>query len=145
MKTKMLMSLFTLGIILFNMFSCKSNQPQENTSDEQILGMLKSFYSSYITENAKMPLNIAKIKSIEEKYCTINLLSKLENQELDYDPFLKAQDSNIDWLKTLTIKRDSTKQDLYNVSYIEIYSNTKVTIKLIVIKQEEFYKIDSVW
>lgn len=149
MKTKMLMSFFTLGFMLFSTFSCKSNQPQNNFSDEQILGMLKSFYTSYIIEDSKMPTNYEKLDSIKSKYCTANLLNKIENQfkkqELDYDPFLNAQDCDIEWLKTLTIRKDTKKSNLYYVSYADNYNNTKITIRLIVVKEKECYKIDSVW
>jgi len=65
-------------------FCCKSNQP---TSDEQIVNMLRDFYTSYISENAKMHPNTAKIDSIKAKYCTSNLIHELEDGELDYDPF----------------------------------------------------------
>lgn len=143
MKTKMLMALLAASVVLVISLSCKGNQPQDKSSDEQVLSVLKSFYTSYIAENVKMPPNGPKIISIKEKYCTTSLLDKINSQELDYDPFLKAQDCNAEWLNTLTIKADSTKKGLYNVSYID--NNTQVTVKLVVVRDKESYKISSVW
>lgn len=136
------MIFFTTILMLFNIVSCKG-QPQIETSDEEIMKMIKDFYTNYITENVKMPPDGSKIFSLKKKYCTTYLLEKINNQELDYDPFLKAQDSNIEWLKTLIIKKDPSKKGFYEVSYTD---NTKqIVIKLTVIKQNESFKIDSIW
>jgi hypothetical protein len=142
MKTKMLMIFLTASIMLLNVGNCKS-QPQNKSSDEEIRNMLKSFYTSYIRENVKMPPNGSKISSVKMKYCTMDLLDKINNEELDFDPFLKAQDSNIDWIKTLIIKKDSSRKDLYDVSYID--NNKPVIVKLNIIKQNKSFKIDSIW
>lgn len=142
MKTKTLAFLFTIGVMLFSTFNCQSNPP--SSTDEQIISMLKEFYTAYITENAKMPADFTKINLIKKKYCTANLLSKIEKEELDYDPFLNAQDSNTEWLKTLTIKKDTKENNLFQVSYKDTYSGTQVIIKLIVIKEMESYKINAI-
>ena len=128
--------------MLFSTFSCQSNQP--SSTDEQIISMLKDFYTGYITENAKMPTDFAKINLMKKKYCTANLLSKIEKEELDYDSFLNAQDSNTEWLKTLAVKKDTKENNLYQVSYKDTYNGTQVVIKLIVIKEKESYKIDAI-
>lgn len=129
------------GFMLFSAFSCQSNPP--SSTDEQI-SMLKEFYKGYITENAKMPIDFAKVNLMKKKYCTANLLSKIEKEELDYDPFLNAQDSNTEWLKTLSVKKDTNGSNLYQVSYKDTYSGKLVVIKLIVIKEKGSYKIDAI-
>lgn len=136
----MLTSLFTVIMILFN--SC--GQAQDNSSDGKIISMLKEFYTSYITENSKMPPNMKNIDSMKRKYCTNSLLYKIKKQELDYDPFLNAQDSNTEWLKTLSITKDSNKTNLYIVSYIDSYSNNKISVKLIIVKEKDSFKINSI-
>jgi hypothetical protein len=64
---------------------------------------------------------------------------------LDYEPLIKAQDFGIDCLKTLTIRKDLKRDDLYYVSYIEPSTKMKVIIKLIIVKEKGLYKIDYVF
>jgi len=142
MKTKSLIIFFATSIMLLNTVNC-NGQPQNKSSDEEIMSMIKSFYTGYITENVKMPPNGSKIFSLKKKYCTTYLINKINNQELDFDPFLKAQDSNIEWLKTLTVKKNVSKKGFYIVSYTD--NNKQIIIKLNVIKQNESFKIDSIW
>lgn len=144
MKTKILISILALCVMLLNTFNCISS-PVQDDSDKQILSMLKSFYSNYITENSKMPPNQKNIKLIKNKYCTSTFLKKIDKQELEYDPFLNAQDCKIEWLKTLTIRKDSIRNNLYYVSYINNYNNQHIIIKVIVVKLNQLYKIDLVW
>ncbi len=106
--------------------------------------MLYKFYTSYINECSIVPTNFEKIDSIKNKYCTTNLLNKnkelYETQELDYDLFLNAQDCTNLSLKTLTIQKDSTKNNVYVVSY----SYGDNPIRLFVIKENGIYKIDAI-
>ena len=142
MKTKTFTFFLTLGVMLLNIISCQSNQP--HSTEEQKIGMLKEFYTSYITANEKIPLDFAKIDSVKKEYCTANLLSKIKKKKLDYDPFLKAQDSNIKWLKSLSVEKDSKEKNLYHVTYTDSFSGKKIIIDLIVIKKNESYKIDDI-
>lgn len=129
--------------ILVSTTTCRSGQPKDKSSDEQILEMLKTFYTVYITENTKMPIDIAKIESLKKQYCTTTLLQKIQNEEYDYDPFLKAQDCSIEWLNTLSIKRENLNNQ-YIVTYFDDYSKTNITIKIIIVKELDSYKIDSI-
>ncbi len=65
--------------------------------------MLSDFYTQYITECDKMPLNTEAIDKIKEKFLTEELIQKLKTAELDYDPFLYAQDCDLSWLETFGI------------------------------------------
>lgn len=126
---------------------CSCVQAQNTYSRQDELAMVKDFYVGYITEFSKRPTleNRKNVSEIKVKYCTKKLLHNIENMKLDYDPFLKAQDSNVECLKTLTVKKDLNKLNLFTVSYIDDYSKEKITINLSVIKQKDIYKIDSVW
>jgi hypothetical protein len=72
-------------------------------------------------------------------------LNKLKEDELDYDPFLKAQDSNTEWLKTLSIKKDLKESNHYQILYLDTYNNSQIKITVIVVKEKESYKIDSIF
>lgn len=120
---------------------------QSQDSDEHVINIIKAFYTSYITEASKMPTpeNVANQKTLKKKYCSEKLLNKLEKEDLDYDPFLKAQDSNIEWLKTLAVNKDQVKQNVYAVSFTDTYNNSVISINLTAVKFKDSYQIDSIW
>lgn len=135
-------------IIAINMvnISCAPAQNQE----EKNIKMIKEFYTAYITEVSSNdpPMVMAeKLDSLQKIYCTDKLLDRLPDiiEKTGADAFLKAQDSNIKSLETLTIKKDSTKPNGYIVSYSDPYSKTQITIGLTVIEKKSRIKIDSIW
>ena len=133
--------------MLFCTVNCISVQSQDKTSDDEILKMLNSFYTSYITERSKMPEDEKKVELIKSKYFTANLLDKLDKlnkQGLNYDPFINAQDWDIDLLKKLMIRKEIKSNNIFEVSYPDNYRKTLTKIKLIVIKQNDNYKIDDI-
>jgi len=159
MKLKATIQYLLLFLLTANSIFCQSNTMNNNEgnvySEEQILITLKAFYSNYIKQYSKIEsednvkIVIDKINSIKKKYCTTRLMNKIENEELDEDPFLKSQDFNVEWSNTLRFRKDSKKQNIYIVSY-SYYDNYKRTninkiIKLTLVKQNGCYKIDSVW
>ena len=148
---KTILSFITATLMLLNSIGCIRAQ----NDDEQIIAMLEEFYKSYITEmisSTPPKLVDEKLDSIKSEYCTTNLLQKVEEQELDYDPFLNAQDSKSECLETLNITIDSIKSNSYIINYyVNIldpsYKKIKeeVTIHVAVIKEEGSYKISDVW
>lgn len=104
--------------------------------------MLKEFYTSYITENSTFPVNQKKRDAIEHRYCTKNVFNQFEG-DIDYDIFLKSQMVDTLILKTMTFRKDSAKDNLYYVSYT--YNKDHVTIKLLIAKEKDEYKIDLVY
>ena len=143
MKTKIIV-LFFIGIVIF-FYSC-CNFAQNNLSeDQQMRDMLKEFYTSYIIQFTKWPPDPKKEGSIRRKYCTARLLKEIKNdEELDYDPRLSAQDSDPKILKTLTITKSDGIPNGYIVTYEDDFTKNKISIKLVVIKEKDGYKIDSV-
>jgi len=143
MKSKILF-LFLAAACIFSNFSCQS---QAKASDDGAIKMLKEFYTSYITEGANIESNEEKLESIPKKYCTAKLLAKMKHEmeegEMDADPFINAQDFDIDWVKTLSISKDPQQADVYIVSYLDNYSKTRTNIKLHVVKEGAQYKIDA--
>lgn len=63
--------------------------------------------------------DVSKLDTLQRRFCTTNLLHKIPklSKQLDADPFLKAQDSNIKFLKSLTVSKDLQKESHYIVSY----------------------------
>jgi hypothetical protein len=122
-------------------------KPQSNADEEQVVNMLTDFYTGYITIIAKGPMDFEdKLIALKEKCCTKKLLDKVAEDfknELDYDPFINAQDSDVAWLKTLSVVKEPQKENTYSVSY-RSNDTTKVVIHLRVIKQDSSFKIDGI-
>ncbi|GAA3922825.1 hypothetical protein GCM10022209_15100 [Chitinophaga oryziterrae] len=95
--------------------------------------MLKQFYTSYITQVASSEGTEKKLDIIKKRYCTAKLLNKIDKEELDSDPFIDAQDADIDWVRTLFVGKDAQKHDVYIVSYMDNYNKKRTVIKLQVI------------
>lgn len=112
---------------------------QTNNEDELIRSTLNSFYTEYLNQIAKFPVNETKLNSIKKSYCTYRLLHKLDTIELDYDPFTNSQDFDQNTAKKLNLKK---KSDLiYNVSFS---NNSEFTTTLFLLKNENKYYIDSI-
>jgi hypothetical protein len=147
MKKQLL--LFNLILTFLLLVANNYANSQNNQSNEQALRMLKEFYTSYITEIAIGPAGRTeemKLHLIQRKYCTTKLLHYIPKfiEQHDEDPLLMAQDSDTSSLKTLSIKKDNKRKNIYSVSYIANPSH-KITIHLSVIKENGSFKIDSIW
>lgn len=127
---------------------------QSQNDDKEIKEMLKEFYTAYITEvsgNASFKLMAERLDSLKKKYCTEILLEKIPSlvEQSNADPIIKAQDSNIAYLKTLTIETNFKNKNQYQyiVSYFDSSNPSieKTIIHLSVIKEKGNYKIDDVW
>ena len=148
MKTKLFCPVIISCFLLSTIASCGTGTKQ-NFSEEKVILTLKSFYTEYITVGNK-PLSaeyLQELKKTRENYCTQQLLDRLDslrNQEkLDFDPFTHAQDFNANWLQTMIIKKDSAGENIYSVSLWDDYCEDYKTIKMSVVKEKEWYKIDS--
>jgi hypothetical protein len=128
-------------ILTFLILSGCQTKPTEISGET----IVKTFYTEYMTEVSSSNL-IEEENSIKQKYCTKDLLDKIKKQfsegELDYDPFLNAQDANVNNIPSLTVLRDPKIKDKYIVSYIDNYSKNRITINLLL---NDSLKIKSVW
>ncbi|TAF74136.1 MAG: DUF3828 domain-containing protein [Bacteroidetes bacterium] len=138
-----LKSLYIIGILFFINFNCNGIN-LDSLENKKIINHLTVFYRSYIHENVKMPTNDYKINLIKKKYCTNKLLQKIELDDLDFDPLVNAQDYDLEWLKTLTIKEIITKKNTFSVSYIDNFSKKRIFLSVTVINESGSYKISFV-
>jgi hypothetical protein len=147
---------FKIWVVIF-CFSASNCFSQTNSSIDTAKNaeiFLKNFYTVYITDIAIGSGNSSR--SLVKKYCTSKLLNKLaehSNPEKmnwwDFDPFIKAQDSDTAVLKTLFVSMNKKKANWYSVSYsLKDYPDKKTewtTIHLVVVKQKAGFKIDDIW
>src|SRR5438309_309577 len=147
MKTKPIFFVLAFAVLIFGGEGCKKSSQNKPLPDDEAKRMIKNFYTDYITnidnflKKGKMSPEVlaAKEDSIIKKYCTTNHLKEF-GEELDYVPYLKSQMVEIELLKTLTIQRDSVKNDIYHVSYYWPHGGAKwVKIKLGVIVENGIY------
>lgn len=108
----------------------------------EVISFLMMFYKEYTSELKKKIVDFKVIDNIKKKYCTLKLINKLAQSELDYDPFLNAQDVNDDILKSIIIN-DTDEEGVYIVSY-DGYNDDKIYVKLLLIKIEGDYKVSDI-
>lgn len=114
-------------------------------ANDAAVQMLKEFYTKYITEITKTSPSTKKLNAIRKQYCTAGLLTRIKEIEVDTDPFLNAQDADDNWLKTLSVSKDSQKsKGVYVVSFLDNESKEKITARLLVVKDGDDYKIDGI-
>jgi hypothetical protein len=124
-----------------------------SSDDKQAINTLRTFYTAYVSEfsnenNAKK--FEGRLDELRRKYYTVKCQKQYKRlgEETDSDPIIKGQDSDAKFAKTLSIKRDFGKSNVFDVSYYYLLGeNGKthkeiITIKLLVIKENGNFKID---
>ena len=144
MKTKISVAIIIFGMAFFNMGNAQTIIAEKNSSDKQIVEMLKKFYNEYLIEIERMPLNQRKMNLIKQKFCTSKLLKKIDLLELDYDPFVNAQDFDSEVLKTIKFTKDSKNLNIYKACYVYSFNKKNICIKLRIIKVNGNFKIDDI-
>jgi hypothetical protein len=153
---KILLSYMICAILTINN-SC--GQAQNKASEKQAENTLQEFYSKhfYIWENTPItsatPITVfrGKLDSLMQKYCTSKVRSEaittLDNVGADW----LTKDLVGDVNENLRVEKDSTKENSYVVFFTATDSNAKgmpirrrVMLHVIVVKEGEKYKIDSV-
>ena len=124
------------------------SKSQATLDEKQAIAMLKTFYTAYMSADGNNILG-----GFRKKYCTPKCEKQIKQliEETDSDPIIKAQDSAPQWAKTLLIKRDLNKPNVYTVSYhYDVIGDdqkphkTTLTINLVVIKINGVFKVDKI-
>lgn len=130
--------------LLFIAFQVANGQDKTECSDnsQEHIEFLTEFYTEYISK-----MHDLTSTSFLEKYCTKNLLEKISNTPIDYDPFIFAQDnlpvSTLDYLK---VYKYGTKSNVYEVSFPNSNEIDKdgTHIRLEVSDTSEGHKVSSI-
>lgn len=121
------------------------NSDAKGTENDTAIKMIRSFYSEYITINNEVSVDEARLAAIKKKYCTARLLSALQQEEMDYDPFLNAQDCDTSWIRTMSVKHDVLENDIYHVQYKDVSTQENIRVKLKLNHENGEYRIDKVY
>ncbi|KGO79671.1 DUF3828 domain-containing protein [Flavobacterium beibuense] len=128
--------------------SCKdiTSAPKQQSLDYKLASeMLISFYTEYLSLSEIPPREAGpKIDAVIKKYCTKELADKIIAGGLELDPFLTAQDWNVDWIPTLEVKNKDPKNYIYTVCYTNYGDSDSICTDLTLIKTNEGFKISYV-
>jgi len=117
---------------------------KEQISYDKEKDFISSFYSDYISEIKGLEIDTNKVQSILSKYCSSELLQKIKSEkELDYDPFIDAQDVPPRFLQSLEISKVKGKKNRFVISYA--LGEAKNNVELDLVKKENQLKIDKVY
>ena len=130
---------------------------QNNTNDNHIT-MLKEFYIVYCKLWAFKPVPppnelYIKLDSLQEKYCSQKVRTEAKEWFDDgHDLFTNDWGIGVESLSTMTIVRDTTKENTYVVSYIvdsfpespNKPEKKRVSLYVGIINEGESYRINSV-
>jgi uncharacterized protein DUF3828 len=137
--------LLAICLIILTGFNCVN--AQNTPSEPPAVKMLRDFYTNYMNEFTNLSQgHEQRTNAILKKYCTAKLIGRIPklSRQTESDPFLKAQDSDSAWTKSLGIKKDTKNPGVYIVSYRD-GGNTLTTIHLFVVEQKDTYMISNVW
>jgi hypothetical protein len=116
-------------------FACFGLAPAQGP-EKDAERMLKTFYTAYLTvfatESGKA--GEKKLAALQQQFCTPAFVQRIPAliRQTEADPFLKAQDSSLDYLKTLSIAKTPGKHK-YRVSYVgDAELNKKETVVMLV-------------
>jgi hypothetical protein len=109
--------------------------------DKAQMDFINSFYTSYISWQTDLNNTQLDIEELKKQTCTPELLKSLEQQELEADPFLNAQDVDFSWLSSLAVEKKGTNQ--FVVSYRTGYNDQVIRIGVGLVKDGSSYKIAS--
>ena len=149
---KSIICLFIICII--TLFNSRCAHAQNDIRNKQPEIMLNEFY----TARSTMKLTVRdhhRLDSLQSKYCTVKFRNELkadfQADGLDHDILTMDNGIDAEALKTISVKKDPTKVNDYIVSYFVSDADPsnklikkKVTIRLTVVNEKEYFKIDSV-
>ncbi|SFP01414.1 Protein of unknown function [Chitinophaga sp. YR627] len=141
MKSKFAVIFFAIVSLFFSSYS----RAQTNVPEAEGILTLKTFYAKYIVTFSEETDEV-KLTKLRKQFCTAGLLKKYNKMksDIDADPLLKAQDSDPAATTTLKVRKDAAKADTYVVAYQDMFTKKWINIKLHLIKEGNFYKIDAI-
>ena len=141
---------FLCALILFVPEACNEKSATTKAADTTVAlsqsgaeEFIKNFYSAYISTQLKMPVDFRQADAIVDAACSKTLIEYLDTADLDYDPFLNAQDVFEAWQTHISIVPHDSLPLCYWVHLEDPQNSNASAIVLIRLRQEEEnFKID---
>jgi hypothetical protein len=106
---------------------------------------IHNFYMAYIGAHLKMPVDYQQVDALVDASCSNTLIAYLDTADLDYDPFLNAQDVVEAWQTHVTIVKHDSLPLCFWVHLDDPANSNASAIILIRLRQEATtFKIDQV-
>lgn len=111
--------------------------------------VLRRFYTDYIAGWLSQDgHDDGKERALLRQYLTPRMFDRLQSMyaelELDYDPFLEAQDCDESVLEKLRIERDSLRTGVYRVLLWDNYNRKYRKAELLLRQGDDGYRIDGI-
>lgn len=143
-----LVSLFLVG----TQSACKEAAKKNKSEDTNVVAttiapeaFIKEFYAAYIAANLKMPIDYKQADAIVDASCTPALIAHLDTAEMDFDPFLNAQDVFDAWQNHILVKAHESMPMCFWVHLDDPQNSNASVIVLLQLKQQDNnWKIDQI-
>ena len=139
---------FFIVILIFTI-SCKKHD-EKNKTESSIIDtkietesnskeILNTFYVAYLREfnNPNLKESEKNLDSLKNEYCKKGLLDSISNEfvnnELDYDPFINAQDVSEKMIESLSIENVSGQKNKFRVKFHDNNSEKETNIMVTII------------
>lgn len=96
--------------------------------------MLMEFYKTYIQLSLNMPPNFDQIDPWINQHCTNAYIQYLDTAELDFDPFINAQDLSEAWVNNIKIVKSENHPYQYTVILNDPNNDNATTMIVLEVK-----------
>lgn len=115
-----------------------------NHEDDPIRKTIERFYTEYL--DALVNNNDPEVERVKEKYLSRSLAKQIrhmyDTMELDYDPFLQAQDFDRHSLDGIRIEKVDASDNRYKVYLWDSYNKRYKQVDLIMKPTQDGYIVD---
>jgi hypothetical protein len=130
--------------------ACKEAPKEKKSADTSVVAtpiapeaFIKEFYAAYLAANLKMPIDYKQVDAIVDASCTPSLITYMDTAEMDFDPFLNAQDVFDAWQSHIQVKAHDSMPMCYWVQLDDPQNSNASAIILVQLKQQgNEWKID---
>lgn len=145
---------FVLVIVVLVFAACtntdrvlvSNNSATLKNANDSISSFLYDFYTFYIHKCFEENGSFRDMQHELQTYCTPKFLRTiLEDDEIDCDPFIEAQDIVENWRQTMTVQKHNSDNDMYVIClWRDEYARKDHCVKVFLVQNEGNWKIDDV-
>ena len=140
-----MVSFIMVLVLNWNLLAC---QKQAQNTDDKAINMLRDFYTLFLSETCQERPDWEKVDSILKKYTTANLRKQWKelSDKMDYDLLIDGQFCLKEWIKTMKISKDETRDLTYKINFYYTLENKqmKKEVKLEVIEKDGVVLINKI-